>query len=76
MKKVYWSKGRTTYAVGRNGMSTCIGVDVFASQENSSLELSPVNSRNQITNCRIAIPINAIPEIINALNDIYRQRGV
>ncbi len=52
-------------AVGRNGVSKCRGISVFAWQ--SVLSLVPVNTRKGYTNCEIQIPLVDLPEVIRVM---------
>jgi hypothetical protein len=56
-----------THAVGRNGVSRQIGIDLCSPKETLKLQLSPINSKGMITNCVIQIPLEYIPEFIEQL---------
>jgi hypothetical protein len=57
---------KETYAVGRNGNSRQIGLQVEEYPKNM-LEINPVNSKGELTNCAIHIPKEDLPSVINAL---------
>ncbi len=58
-------------SVGRNGMSKCKGINVFAWQ--SVLSLVPINSRDQYTNCEIQIPLADLPEVIKVMQTVANE---
>lgn len=63
-------KSKTTY-LGRNGNGQCIGVDMYRPSENSEgFWFSAINSKDMVARCEILIPVEDIPEIIEALRRI------
>lgn len=65
-------------AVGRNGISKQIGIYIYPEQrlnvDNESfelIELVPVNSYGDLTNCMIQIDMDSIPEVIKQLQYFY-----
>lgn len=72
-------KNRTT-ALGRNGTSICIGLDVYPSSRINVnnvqfrvVELAPINSYGYTTRCYIEIDMEAIPELIKHLQYFYDE---
>lgn len=53
------------HAIGRNGLSIAQGIEVFRRLEEVHLE--PINSRGQVTVCRIPIPLADVPALIEEL---------
>jgi hypothetical protein len=80
--KVLWDN-KKTYALGRNGDSKCIGIEMLGSSsffENDTfeerfdiVEISPLNTRGGVTQCHIDVPVESIPEIVEQLEKIYQQ---
>ncbi len=71
---------RTCTAMGRNGTSHCVGVELFYSsridENNCSfnvVSISPINSQGTITNCWIEIPYDNLGQIIKDLQEHYDQ---
>ncbi len=86
--EVLWKKGLKTEALGRNGQSICTGVEVLETNTHQwhnegtlleqmktipIVEISPLNSRGEVTRCHIDIPIESIPEVIKKLKKAYQQ---
>ena len=72
-------KNKTT-ALGVNGTSICVGLDLFPSSridENnkrfSVLEICPINSKGDVTRCWIEVSTEAIPELIKQLQSFYDE---
>jgi len=63
----------TGNAIGRNGVSKCCGLDIYNCLNEELVEFAPINSRGHITNCRIDIPRNNLPEIIAELTRIAKE---
>ncbi len=70
-------KNKTT-ALGRNGISFCVGLDLFSysriNKDNRAyqvVELSPINSQGNVTKCYIEIDMEAVPELIKQLQSLY-----
>lgn len=61
----------TTY-LGRNGTGKCIGVNILPSLDQNNFWIAPINSKGNIARCEILIPIDAIPEIVINLNNMYK----
>lgn len=73
--EVLW-KNKITYALGKNGNSKCIGIEMLetsAEKQFDIVEISPLNTRSGVTRCHINIPVESIPEIIKNLEKIYQQ---
>lgn len=60
-------------AMGRNGETYCHGLVIDAWKTQKIIDLCPINSKGDITNCRIRIPCSAIPEILQELSDILMR---
>lgn len=65
-------------AVGRNGLSNCVGVDIFPTSRLDEqnipfdiISIQPINSKGFITNCWIELEMDEIPEIIKHLQYFY-----
>lgn len=80
--KVLW-KDKITYALGRNGDSKCIGIEILETSTSfvsdtfeerfDIVEISPLNTRSDVTRCHIDVPVESIPEIVKQLEKIYQQ---
>lgn len=57
-------KDNTTYT-GRNGVGQCFGLDILITQNH--VVLSPVNSKGQVANCEINIPLEDIMKVAKTL---------
>jgi hypothetical protein len=83
--EVLWKDGKKTDALGRNGTSMCIGIELMETEINEYdehsnriktlpiVEISPLNTRGGVTRCHIDIPIESIPEIIERLQKINQR---
>lgn len=65
-------------AVGRNGLSNCVGVDIFPTSRLDEqnipfdiISIQPINSKGFITNCWIELEMDKIPDIIKDLQYFY-----
>ncbi len=75
---VYW-KDKTTEALGRDGWTLCIGLNIFRATElsdntiyDSSIGLTPINNKDNGIPCHIMIPVESVPEIIKKLWEAYQ----
>lgn len=80
--EVFWKDGKKTTALGRNGQTKCIGIELLEIELNEwddhgkliktlpTVEISPLNTRSGVTRCHIDIPIESIPEIVEQLEKI------
>ncbi len=59
----------TTY-VGRNGVSKCTGIEVSKNPSLEFVALRPINSKNTTGNCNITIPVENVPALIEALQEL------
>lgn len=77
MIEVFWKKDKKTSALGRNGHSFCIGVELYETYEDNdeihAVEISPLNTRSGVTRCHIDIPFESIPEVVKGLNKIWQK---
>lgn len=67
-------------AQGRNGVSICTGITIYPTHridENNVvfnvIDLSPINSRNEMTNCWIELEMDKVPDIIKGLQYFYDE---
>lgn len=60
---------RVVSYIGRNGFGKQIGLEVLgmSNTKEAKVSLSPVNSKGDIANCIIDIPVADIPAVIKAL---------
>ena len=45
----------------------------WKSQASSTVSLSPINSKGQVANCIIDIPVENITEVVNALLEVQKR---
>ena len=64
---------RTTNFTGRNGYMQCKGMDVLTLPGSNSVMLSPLTSRGKVGRCDIEVPIEALPQLIEALQAVKGQ---
>jgi hypothetical protein len=57
---------RTTEFLGRNGVFNCTGLYISWGPE-KTVNIYPITSKKVLGRCRIAIPQEAIPDVIKAL---------
>lgn len=62
-------------AIGRSGIMIQTGIEILPIGEvpRKVVSLSPINTRG-VGNCSIDIPIDAIPDVIEALRQIYVEQ--
>ena len=60
--------GRVVEAMGRNGVMKCKGI--ILTKLGSAILVQPINSRDQVGNCFIEIPLENIDDFIELLNAI------
>ena len=62
-------------AIGRNGIMIQTGIEILPIGDvpRKVVSLSPLNTRG-VGNCSIDIPIDAIPDVIEALQAIYTEQ--
>lgn len=68
-------KQNTSY-MGRNGIGKQIGIEILPvgpPAPEQIITLSPVNSKGNIANCSIDIPVADIPEFVEQLHNAYKQ---
>lgn len=58
-------------SMGKNGLSRTIGIDLFLTKACGSLYITPINSKNSLTNCWVTIPDSDIPELVELLTIMY-----
>ncbi len=80
--EVLWKDGKRTDALGRNGQTKCIGIELMETELNEYddhgnciktlpiVEISPLNTRGEVTRCHIDIPIESIPGIVKQLQKV------
>jgi hypothetical protein len=61
-------KERRTRSLGRNGASFTEGIHISSS--GLDLDIYPINSKGDVTKCRITIPREDIPTFIEKLKEI------
>ena len=57
-----------TYAIGRNGISGAIGISF--SDEGNVIQIQPLNTKGNVTNCVIRIPKTDIPAFCSELKSM------
>jgi len=62
---------RLTTFTGRNGTFKCAGVELI--DYTDRVQISPVTSKGNVGRCDIDIPVEDIPALIEALQDIARE---
>lgn len=65
MSEVRFSVEPAYGALGRNGTSRAIGVT--AHRVLDEVHIHPINSRGQVTRCRIPVPLEDLPALIKEL---------
>ncbi|MHA1952475.1 MAG: hypothetical protein ACW96U_00825 [Candidatus Heimdallarchaeaceae archaeon] len=69
----WWKDGYK--ALGRNGSVKCRGVIVTniypSNKEKSGILIEPINSKGDISGCRIEFPKEIIPDVVKFLNNVY-----
>lgn len=82
MTEVRWNEGTIDGgAYGRNGMMKTNGLSISRGLDNETIDLRPINSRNDVGNCRIAVPQKdrarvaaaICPALLDALRDVVWQ---
>ena len=61
---------------GRNGTGKQIGIEVLpigTPNLNQVVTLSPINSKGNVANCMIDIPMADIPEFVKALQHVHQN---
>lgn len=78
MSQIKFKKG--TYAMGRNGISQCKGLDTYPTtrldKNNQSfpvLIITPINSKGDLTNCWTEIDMTVMPALIKDLQHYYDE---
>ena len=66
MKDLYFTD--ETYYVGRNGQGRQTGISLTIYDD--QVRVKPINSKNEIANCLINIPIKDLPKVINTLQSL------
>ena len=80
MHKIVTFKKRPRFeSRGRNGFIRTTGVSVLAygghgdEHEDRTVTLEPINSHGDVSGaCRLALALNDIPAVIDALQEVYR----
>lgn len=67
MSQVLFQKPAETLTLGRNGYSQTHGVAVLADRAGDEVSIRPVNSRGNLTQCRIPVPRRDLPAFIELL---------
>ena len=67
MREIKFDK--PTKFLGRNGYYTCTGLYV-TENPNGQVWIEPITSKGEVGRCRIEIPVEAITEVIAALNSV------
>lgn len=68
---VRWN--RQTHFTGRNGYLKCNGVQFLPLAHNNSVMLLAINSRGDVARCDVEIPNEAIPELIESLQQLKER---
>jgi hypothetical protein len=64
-------KAKPTVSLGRNGIVTTTGVEVWPHRDN--VTIYPVTSKGKRGRCYIEIPAEALPELTRALQRLQSQ---
>jgi hypothetical protein len=65
VKDIWYNK--PTFYIGRNGAGKQIGLGL--TDCGKYILLNPINSKRNMANCSLHIPIDQVPEIINTLTE-------
>lgn len=68
--KLLWANGLITRFLGRNGVGKCSGVEVYYSDWDNTVTLSPYTSKGEIARCSITIPASEVKGLIEALKEV------
>lgn len=64
---------RDVNSLGRNGDVRTQGLDIL--KVGANVSLSPVRKKGGTGRCFIEMPVDAIPEVVQALRDIYERQS-
>lgn len=65
---------RITNFTGRNGFMKCSGIDLLETSDKTVM-LSPITSKGTIGRCDISVPVESIPALIAALEQLKGSNG-
>lgn len=79
IQEIKWRE-KETLALGRNGYMRCLGVEIYEhSSSGNCLEISPINSKDNVGRCHIGIPLEDVEMFCWVLQEearrIKRERG-
>lgn len=64
---------RQTNFTGRNGYMKCGGIEVMGFDHKSMVQVAPITSKGAVGRCDIEIPLEDVPALIAALQEIAGQ---
>lgn len=70
IENIKFTDNKLTYFQGRNGLGRCAGVSVSLSRSLELAVVEPITSRGMVGNCRLEIPMEDIPAVIEALKKV------
>lgn len=68
---VKWNRKDNLNYEGRNRIGSCQGLEIF--EGGDRITLFPLNSRGRTEACWIDLPKEAIPEVINILQEAMKE---
>lgn len=77
MSEVTWALDPDLWGGGRNGWASCTGVALVefpanANRRTTNVQLTPLTSKGELlAGAGFDVPVASIPDLINALNQIY-----
>jgi hypothetical protein len=72
-KQITFTVERSMFYRGRNGYGIQKGIEVYTAKDR--VEINPVNTKGWTHSCKIDIPMESIPDLINALKQAMRFNG-
>lgn len=64
---------KVTQYLGRNGIGKCTGIELLDARPlYHEVWISPINSKDNVARCQISVPVEDIPEIIKALQEMAK----
>lgn len=72
---IQWPEACERQVHGRNGFSQCRGVCLDLVANDTEVMIQPINSKGEVTQCQIPIPVKDIPAVIRALQALRSASG-
>ena len=74
-----WKKNAASRFLGRNGAGFCCGLSLAITNSDrptgqQNLYIEPFTSKTEIGRCRITMPADYIPQLIEALSGLQAER--